>query len=253
MAKGFNLGSTEVLILGGAALFLIYKSDILQNVGQGLGSGISNIGSGIGNIGSGLGSGFSGIGAGFQGLGEGLGSGLSVGLGGIGLGFKGLGEGAGQSLSYAGQGFMNLQTEVGAGIFQIGQGIGQIGSGFGDFERSIGNFLQELGNVNIGLKTPLGSATFSTGGSQNITGTPTAPISLEKSTSVDSKQTPASSQKVGTSGGRSTSGSKSATTSIVPQALISGGTYNLKTGVYTNSAGQGFSYAKPPAGAIINF
>jgi hypothetical protein len=246
MAKGFNLGSTETLILGGAVLFLIYKSDILQNVGQGLGSG-------IGNIGSGIGSGFGGIGAGFQGLGEGLGAGLNIGIGGIGLGFKGLGEGAGQSLSYAGEGFMNLQTQVGAGIFQIGQGIGQIGSGFGDFERSIGNFIQELGNINIGLKTALGSATFSTGGSQNITGTPTAPIGVEKSTSVDSKQTPASTQKYVSSGNRSTSGSRSSTTSIVPQVLITGGTYNLKTGVYTNSAGQGFSYAKPPAGAIIKF
>ena len=162
MAKDIFSSSTTTLILGGTALFLLYKSNFFSSLGQGVG----NVTSGVGNIGTGLGAGIQDIGVGFANLGTGIGSGFqSIGLG-------------------LGSGFNNLSTEIGAGFMNIGSGIQDIGAGFGNLQSSIGtgfqNLLTELGGFGFSLQTKIGNVSI--GGNANpfksaTTSTPTANIS----------------------------------------------------------------------------
>jgi len=98
MAKGILSGELAPLILAGGVIYLGYKSDIfgkigqgIQEIGAGLGSGVSK----IGDIGTGLGSGLSQIGGGVYNVGAGV-EYLGAGLG---SGFSAIGGGAGNLLS----------------------------------------------------------------------------------------------------------------------------------------------------------
>jgi hypothetical protein len=111
MAKGFDFTSITPLLLGGAAIYFIYKSGFLNQVG----SGIQDIGSGAGSIGSGLGMGLnsigSGVGYGVGNLGFGLGEGFALigsGINNLGLGFEGLGTGLGNFAQELGGGAGNF-------------------------------------------------------------------------------------------------------------------------------------------------
>jgi hypothetical protein len=167
MAKDILSNSTTTLLLGAGALYLIYKSNALQNISQGIGNIGSGIGSGVGDIGSGLGNGVSEIGGGVLALGAGLGSGLS-GLGqGIGGGVFNIGTG----FENVGSGFMNLQTELGAGFEQLLAGIGSFGA----------NIQTSLGTVKIGANANANNS--------NVTGNTTVMPSTNSDKQVNSSTT----------------------------------------------------------------
>jgi hypothetical protein len=101
MAKG-DLAEITPLILGGGALYVLFQSGILQNLGQGASNALSGVGGGVAATGAGLGSGLAG-------LGNGVGGGV-FGLGqGIGSGINNLGGG----LNQVGTGLSNLLTQLG--------------------------------------------------------------------------------------------------------------------------------------------
>jgi len=112
----FKIKEYEMLILGGAALYLVYKSNLLQNIGLGTGKLISD----FGNVGTGLGEGLSSIG---QGIGN-TGTGLGIGLAGFGTGLGSGINNVGLGLNYVGQGIGNIGTGLGSGIMYLGAGAG---------------------------------------------------------------------------------------------------------------------------------
>ena len=136
MAKSALPSNAIYLALGAGALYVIYKSGVLQNVSQGVGDIGSGIGSGVSGIGQGLGSGVSQIGGGVLALGAGLGSGLS----GLGQGIGGGVYNVGSGFEDVGLGFMNLQTEVGDGFKQLLAGLGNVGA----------NINTPWGNIKVG-------------------------------------------------------------------------------------------------------